>query len=520
MEIVMKYKIKDYADIREEVNTMSIDDLLRSITCPNYSPGYSSPKGYETTAFIHPTTEDAARAEITSINKDKKDPILIAADIESGTGNVIKGTVSFPYPMALSAGESEQNAYDMGLLTARKAHSVGYHWIFSPCVDILVNKRNPIVSVRSAGTNADDVIKYAGAYMKGMIDGGLYVTLKHFPGDGYSDHDQHVTPTENPISREEWDKTVGKVYSTLIEDGAQAVMPGHISLGAYDEIDPETGFYPPATMSKNLLTGLLREKLGFEGIIVSDAVNMSGFCGYTYMYDGLARFLEAGGDCLLFVHATDEYMSEMKKQIEKGHLKVDTLRDRAYRLKCFARGYFKDVDNVVPPCDDNALSECCKNITYNAVKVLRDRANVLPMKVKEGTKIAHIVLINAGLRHSPDELPAQLNALLEKEGAQVDTFVDAGPGKILNAVKSGGYDYIICSVFNDMSYGLNTVKLCGPIARNMMNGWMRYGTPAIFISYSDPYFAYDYNVLTDTVINTYGVGDYTASAVLDKLLGK
>ncbi len=509
----MKYKVKHYPDIERAVANMSTDDLLRSVICPNYVPGKNSPEGYEVTAFIHPTTEDVAKKEIVAVNKDREERTLIASDLEYGTGKMIKGTVAFPSLMALSVCGDESLAYQMGLESGKKARSVGYHWTFSPCVDILANPRNPIVSVRTSGTNADDVIKYSGAYMKGLMDGGLYVTLKHFPGDGYSDHDQHLTTTENPLSREEWDESVGRVYSTLINEGAQSIMPGHISLAAYDEIDETTGLYPPATVSKRLLTDLLREKLGFEGIIVSDATNMSGFCGYVNLYSAAARFLEAGGDCLLFMKATDEFLTEMKKQIDSGALTLETLRNRAYRMKCFTREYFESFSE--PAADDAALAQCCERLTRGSVRVLRDRADVLPLCVKSGTKIAHVVLCNSGIKLGEDGVTAQLTGELEARGATVDTLVDPGPGALLSAVKDGGYDYIICSVLNEMSYGLNTVKLCGSVARNMMNGWMRYGTPAIFVSYFDPYFAYDYNSLTDTVVNTYGVGDFTAKALAE-----
>ncbi len=516
----MKYRIKDYEDIKALVDQMSIDDLLRSVVCPNYNavPGQSITRGYEVAAFVHPMTSEEALERVVPINQGKKEKTIIASDLEYGTGKMIKGTVAFPSLMALSKCGDEKLAYAMGLLSGKKARSVGYHWTFSPCIDILENPRNPIVSVRASGTNADDVLKYSGAYMKGMIDGGLYVTLKHFPGDGYSDHDQHLTTTENPLSREAWDASVGRIYTALINEGAQAIMPGHISLAAYDEIDPETGFYPPATLSKNLLTGLLREKLGFEGIIISDATNMSGFCGYTYLYRGLALFLEAGGDCLLFVHATNEFLAEMKKQIELGNLSVNTLRNRAYRMRCFAREYFENTPEVT--CDDAALAACCEKVTRGAVEILRDKADTLPLKVTQGTRIAHLVLTNAGIRYGAEGAPSELNRILESRGAQVDMFADPGPDPFLGAIKTGNYDYIICSVLNEMAYGLNSVKLAGPIARNMMSGWMRYGIPTVFVSYFDPYFAYDYNVLTDTVINTYGIGDFTARALADVLCGR
>ncbi len=511
----MKYKVKHYPDLEKIVETMSIDELLRSVICPDYDLKKNAPEGYEVTAFVHPTTEEIAKKEVLSINQGKERHTLIASDLEYGTGSMINGTVAFPSLMALSVCGDEGLAYTMGVESAQKARSVGYQWTFSPCVDILANPRSPIVNIRSSGEDADAVIRYSGAYMKGMIDGGLYVTLKHFPGDGYSNHDQHLCTTENPLSREEWDATVGKVYATLIEEGAQSIMPGHISLAAYDEIDEETGLYPPATMSKNLLTGLLREKLGFEGIIVSDATNMSGFCGYINLYRASARFLEAGGDCLLFIKATDEFFAEMRKQVEIGALRMETLRNRAYRMMCFTREYFET--QTEPKVNDEALAACCEQITKGSVKVLRDRAGVLPLKVKNGTKIAHAVFCNFGLNQKADGAPAGLTRELEARGAVVDTFVDPGPGTLLRTVKGGEYDYLICSILNEVSYGLNSVKLCGPIARNMMGGWMRYGTPAIFVSYYDPYFADDYHSITDTVINTYGVGDFTAKTLADLL---
>ncbi len=514
----MKYKVKDYEDIRHAVDAMEVEALLRSVICPNYTPGQNRPSGDEVAAFIHPTTAEVARNEILAINQGRASRTVIASDLEYGTGKMIKGTVAFPSLMALSSAGDERLAYEMGLETGKKARSVGYHWTFSPCVDILENLRNPIVSVRASGCDAETVLRYSGAYMKGMIDGGLAVTLKHFPGDGYSDHDQHLTTTENPLSREDWDATVGKVYRTLIEEGAQAVMPGHISLASYDELDPETGFYPPATVSKKLLTELLREKLGFEGIIISDAVNMGGFCGYTNLYRAAARFLEAGGDCLLFMHPTEEFLSEMKKLIAEGVLSMEVLRNRAYRMRCFVREYFEH--EAVAVADDEALASVCEAITRRAVKVSRDRAGVLPMRVASGVRVAHLVLTNAGIRYGADGAPAALTAELEKRGASVDTFVDPGPDPFLSAVKAGSYDYILCSVLNEMAYGLNSVKLAGPIARNLMSGWMRFGVPAIFVSYFDPFFGEDYAVIADTVVNAYGIGDFTAPALAALLCGE
>ena len=108
--------------------------------------------------------------------------------------------------------------------------------------------------------------------------------------------------------------------------------------------------------------------------------------------------------------------------------------------------------------------------------------------------------------------------MLGKIVGKVDTYFDPGPSRALKVAKSGDYDLIVCSVLNEMSYGLNTVKLSGRVARNMINGWMKYSTPTVFISYYDPYFGYDFESPVDTLINTYGLGEYTNSVILEKLI--
>lgn len=155
-------------------------------------------------------------------------------------------------------------------------------------------------SIRAAGEAADIAIDIAGAYMRGMQDGGLAATLKHFSGDGVVSYDQHITTSVNSLSKEDWMGSDGKVYRSLIEQGAYSIMPGHIALPSYDEPDAKIGLCPPATLSYNLMTKLLKQELGFGGIICSAAVTMSGFSGFMNYFVSCATFLKNGGDILLF----------------------------------------------------------------------------------------------------------------------------------------------------------------------------------------------------------------------------
>ena len=510
----MKYILKDYDDIKRKVENMTLDELLSSIVCPMcISPNEPSQK---TIAVMH-TADQKEQAKNVSdkLNANREEKTFVVHDFEFGAGSVTTDAVKFPSLRAAAEAGDESLTYDCGAHTAKEACLSGYHWTFGPCVDILGNTRSPIVSIRTAGEDTDTVIRYGGAYMRGLQDNGLIATLKHFPGDGYCDNDQHITTPTNPLSKDEWDATFGKVYSTLIEDGAMCIMPGHIALPCYDEIDSETGLYPPATTSYNLLTKLLKETLGFEGIIISDAINMNGFCGYVEYYHASARFLEAGGDCLLFMCDNEEYHEKMKRELNLGTVSMETIKNRAYRMLCFSREYFeKKQENIV--FDREAAETCSEEIVKKSVTVVRDRANLLPLDKSKTKKVLHAILCNQGVP-SPPDATTDLTRQLTEMGIEVDERIDPGCGNLSVLAKSGSYDLIICSILCPPLFGTNAIKLSGPITRNMMDGWMRYDTPTVFISYQDPYFGDDYYACVDTLINTYGYCDYTNKYILKKI---
>lgn len=510
----MKYKFKDYPEYKAKVDAMSVDELLLSVICPAINPD-DAPVTNTQSCFIGMTSREKLDRQTAGINKGRELPALLVADMEFGAGDSVEGAVRFPSFRAAAESKSEEVCYGMGKIAAMESLEAGYHWTFGPCVDILGNHRSPIVSYRTAGDDADTVIKYGGAYLRGLQENGLIATLKHFPGDGYCTDDQHVTMPDNPLSREEWDASFGKVYSSLIEQGAMAIMPGHIALPSYDEIDPETGFCPPATCSKNLLGGLLREKLGFEGIIISDAVTMNGFAGYVNLYHASARFLEAGGDSLLFMTGNDNYLAGMKRELENGTLTMETLKNRVYRMLCFRRDYF---DNMYPSSrphpDKDEAEKYCRAVCEGGVKVVRDRLNVLPYDPK-GKKIAHMTVNNNSNDHF--DYIEDLTHRMKEAGAEVDEIRDPGPGVPADIAENRKYDMIVCSVMNMPSFGTNIIEIGGLAARNFMCGWSKYDVPCIFVVHGSPFFHEQYKIFADTVVNTNGNGDYSIEYVIKKL---
>ncbi len=509
----MKYIVKKYDDLWEKVLEMDVESLLYSVIIPDIHSG-DSVDYRNVGVFVHPVTSQEAIAFTQGAKHHAEHDMLFVADLEAGAGDAVLGETRFPVMRAAGIVNDENLAYRMGQVCAVEGRKVGYAWTFAPCVDICTNHDNPIVSSRSVGEDAEQVIRIGGAYMRGLQDHGVVATLKHFPGDGPCRFDQHLTAVENPLSTEQWYATFGRVYRELIEQGVKTIMPGHISLPAYDEIDPETGIYPPATLSKRLLTDLLKNELGFEGIIVSDATVMGGFCGYINYYEACARFLEAGGDCLLFINDLERVVNNLKRLTESGKLSVDTLRNRAYRMLCFAREICAE-EYHNPEISKQDAKAVSNEMVEKACTVIRDRKQLLPYNLSENTKILHLVCSN----NYPPEYAQDLTNELKKITNHVDVYIDAGPKKNLALAEDGGYDLIVCTIGTNTKPGWNTARLHGAVARNMMDGWCKIGPPVIFVNYGHPYWDEEY-MAADTVINTYGYTEHTASVVVKKIIGQ
>lgn len=506
----MKYIIKITKEIENKVNLMSIDELLDTVTCPNYR--ISDKTFYNTyCAFVHPTIKEDMMKIINNI-KCLNHPVMIASDMEAGPGTAIKGATAFSSMRGVSETKNPTLAYQMGYVSAVESIEVGFNWTFAPCVDILGNHFSPMTSLRSAGEDKDTVIKYTSNYYHGLEDNHMTATIKHFPGDGYTMFDQHLTTAVNPLSRSEWDNTYKHVYEYFINDGIKAVMPGHIALPSYDEIDETTGLYPPATLSYNLLTKLLKNDLGFEGLIISDATEMGGFCGYMNYYDACCRFLMSGGDCLLFVHPDNEFHEEMKKRINNGTLKVEVLKERAKRIIGFVFDNTKYQDKVVYNKEEN--ENISKEITKKSVKVFKSVPDLLPIK-ENNLRIAHVVIIN----QMDEEIKKSFTKELSKHG-MVDELIDPGCQKLKEIAKNKSYDLIVCTTGCFAWYGTNQITLSGVVARNMMNGWMKYDTPVVFVDFGNPYFHEEYSASVDNIIYTYGFTKYTCEVVCDKIFKK
>lgn len=512
----MKYTLAPSPRAKSLAEKLSVGEALHQVLCPILS--FTPEEGYGG-AHIPVGTPEEVVAKVRELQAVCDIPPLCTADLECGAGAAIRGATRFPEQMALGANDSEELAYDVGKATALEGRASGINWTFSPCVDLAENPDSPVVSSRSPGRNVERVVSAAKGYLRGLQDHGVLATLKHFPGDGYTSYDQHLTTVKCPLSMEQWWVGPGAIYSQLIEAGAKTIMAGHISLPAYDEPDAAIGLHPPATLSKRLLTDLLREELGFSGLIVSDAMGMAGVAGFLNPYESYARFLEAGGDCVLFPNVQDApCWPEMERLLQKGLLRERTLYDRAARMIALKEDLGL-LDDTEPPVsyDGAQHAQLAQRVSDGAVALVRDRQALLPLALEPETRVLHVVVANNYEREQ-----AVYSALTKALGArsQVKELVDPGPHQLFQLVTSTPFDVIICSVGANHEWGTSIARLHGPVCRNLMQGWMRLGTPVVFVSHFHPFVHLEFESVMDTVINTFGSLETTAERVVRGITGE
>ncbi|MGO4497177.1 glycoside hydrolase family 3 protein [Paenibacillus sp. 2RAB27] len=516
-----KYRVTVTEEIQAKVQSLSHKQLLKQVCCPTLGRIGEECLEEFGAMFFHPMERSRLEGVIAEFKKTCTIPPFIVSDLECGPGNMILGATKFPYMMGLSQTNSETLAYETGRIAAQEAEVLGFNWTFSPVADLAVDPDSPVVSMRSPGVTPEHVVKIAGAYMKGLQEHGMMATIKHFPGDGFTSLDHHLTTPVISLSQEKWWHGPGRVFQELIDRGAMAVMPGHIALPCLDEPD-ERGLYPPATISPNLLQGVLRKRMGFEGLIVSDALEMGGAVGFRNYYDVCADALESGCDMLLFPRINERFYSEMEQRLACGKLSIETLRDRASRIVAVKTqmGLFNQEAVVAGSTqfDREAHQRTAKQVAQACITVVRDRAELIPFPIEPQTRVLHVVIMN---NHDQlMELHARMKQEISKFSDHVTQWLDPGPDALFEAASEKAADLIICSIGCKLSYGINVVRLHDEVARNMMGGWTKLRTPIIFVSHFHPFVHREYEASIDSIINMYGDIECSAELLLQAMTGK
>src|SRR5258708_2617655 len=254
-------------------------------------------------------------------------PLLIGADFERGAAMRLDEGTSFPTQMAIAAGGDPRDAYTMGKITAIEARQAGVHWIYAPVADVNNNPGNPIINTRSFGEDPARVAEFVSAYVRGVEENGGLATAKHFPGHGDTAADSHIDLPVIRASRERLDSLELVPFQAAIAAGVGSIMTGHLNVPAL-EPDPNT----PATLSSHILTDLLRNDLHFQGLVITDAMDMGGITVRFAPGEAAVRAGLAAPDCLLMPPVPDAAFEALPQAVKSGRISGKRLHASPRRI--------------------------------------------------------------------------------------------------------------------------------------------------------------------------------------------
>ncbi len=350
---------------------------------------------------IGPPLEIAAKLNLVQELADV--PLLVAADVERGPGQRLAGGTALPWGlelgggtdfppiMALGAAGDESLAYEVGRITAIEARAVGIHMAYAPVVDVNSNPDNPIINVRSYGEDPGLVARLGAAHIRGLQDHGVLATAKHFPGHGDASTDSHIGLPVLDVDRARADSIELVPFRAAIEAGVAAVMVAHVAFPAW------TGDSLPATLSRRLTTGLLKDELGFDGLVVVDALDMGAVTSRFGPEEAAVRALEAGADLLLMpvdVRATVDAVVSAVRSGRISEARIDRSVRKLLALKA-RLGLHEQrrvaLDRVPHVVGQVEHAELARRIAERSFTLVRDRGRLVPLRAGPSARVLSIV---------------------------------------------------------------------------------------------------------------------------------
>jgi beta-glucosidase-like glycosyl hydrolase len=476
-----------------------------------------------------------------------KYPLLISADLEAGAGMRFDDTVNFPWNMAVAATGNPEYARLQGEITAREARALGVHQIFAPVVDVNNNAANPVINVRSYGEDPADVARFAAAFTQGAQAAGVIATAKHFPGHGDTAVDSHRGLPEINVARDRLNTVEFVPFQATVNAGIGAVMVGHIAL---PQIDP-TAIKPlprtvkskpidtdeageiieekatmPATMSQ-VMGRILRNDLKFSGLIVTDALSMSGLTIYFTQEEAAVRALEAGADMLLKPADVDAAFRGVLNAVKSGRISEERIEESARRLLA-AKYDLGLVEQRITPIDtidrvvgSKDVSVLATEIAEHAVTLVRDEDKLVPLKnLKPDAKVFNLAVTNGDDRMW---IATPFISRLKAAGLKVETMVlddRSSEQEVQKAIdRARSADLVLASLYGRVRSGQASSVGIPDAGARALSALIASKAPVVGISFGNPYLLEGFPALR-TYIVAYGDMPSLQQAVARALMGE
>ncbi len=335
---------------------------------------------------------------VNEAQKLAKVPLLVADNFEGGVGYVLFGATRLPLGMAMGATGDERFAYEAAKLTAEEGRAVGVNVNFYPVADVQNNPQNPIINIRSFGEDPAGVSRFVRAYIRGAQENGELATAKHFPGHGDVATDSHLAMPVLDVPRQRLETIELPPFRAAVDEHVGAFMSAHIWL---PQIEPERDL--PATLSKHVMTDLLRGDLHYQGLVFTDAMDMGGVTNGYPNGEASVRAIEAGADMLVLPPDVPTAFNALKAAVANGRIteaRIDESVRRILRAKASLnlqdrRNRFVDVNAIMTTVGSKAHRDFAQQISDAAITLVRDDAHVLPLRASPELRLVQINLLDS-----------------------------------------------------------------------------------------------------------------------------
>ncbi len=445
-------------------------------------------------------------------------PLLIGADFERGSAMRLDEGTSFPTAMALAAGGNPDDAYTMGKVTALEARAVGIHWIYAPVSDVNNNPGNPIINTRSFGEDPQRVAEFVAAFVRGVEENGGLATAKHFPGHGDTAADSHIDLPVIRADKNRLEHLELVPFRSAIAAGVGSIMTGHLSIPAL-EPDPNT----PATLSNHVLTGLLRDELHFQGLVVTDAMDMGGITTRFAPGEAAVRAVLAGADALLMPPVPDAAYEALQAAVKSGRISHERLNASVRRiLQAKARLELNktklvDLNSINAKFGRVPWQIEAQDISDRGVTLLRDTANRLPLNAAKPSRALLLAFYADPEPYPGEDLERELRLRFDSVTTlRADTrFVKADTLKLPPA---DSYDVAILALFVRVSDRKGNVDV-PPDQAALAEQVFHAGKPVITVGFGSPYLIENFPQ-ADTWLAAFGISDVAQISVARALFGQ
>ncbi len=455
---------------------------------------------------------------LTEVQKNAPIPLLVVANMEHGAAEWPDYGTDFPMLMAAGAANEEELMAQLGEATAREARAIGINWVLTPDIDLNYNFNNPVTNIRALGDKPELVGRLATVLLQALQTHGVAATAKHFPGDGIDDRDQHLVTSINTLPVDQWLATFGQLWRQVIAAGVWTIMPGHISLPAYQGYSDNPDAAPPATLCHQLLSKLLRQELGYTGLIVSDSTSMIGLTSRAAPGERIVGSLAAGIDLYLGAEPERDFPVVLQA-VHTGRLSEAQIYASARRVLTL-KAQLNLVEAPFGPAPTStqtaAFTQAAQAMADKSVTILRGPEQI-PVRLALGAKVLTVTIAKLNPMFGQKDLET-FDEELQQRGFQVEHLLNPKTAELQEAAHRA--EAVFVNVYVSPMTTLGTARIT--LDHFGTWGWRALFTehPRVYYTtFGSPYLLYELPHLPN-LLATYSGGAVSQRAAVKVWLGE